>query len=356
MPTGNVRSTLCTQCVRRCGFNADRREAILINIGGIYKYRPCSSVCLVLTAVCSATVLLRSVHTQTAAPTNAKRLITGTHSSDWLIVAHQKSPSGLLLGPRVHMTDAKRALNEELWLAAKEGDVAKVKEKHEAGADVNWRHPWEPPGRLGQFAALHIASDQGHMEVCKYLVEKAHADLKNSGAYGETAFEHINGRTGNGREAIASYLKMKTYACQALDAFVNGLLSCPLLTSVDRTVGFLPAALCKLHWLCKSSSRCSQSPRVARRPSESTGYLDSSVTHESQSAQCCGQMRRVALDGPVDGSRTPRAYLGLDRAPLRERAHLFCVLICQFDIRIVCVFSFPFAFSRPAIWPSRPGC
>ena len=236
------------------------------------------------------------------------------------------------------MTDAKRALNEELWLAAKEGDVAKVKEKHEAGADVNWRHPWEPPGRLGQFAALHIASDQGHMEVCKYLVEKAHADLKNSGAYGETAFEHINGRTGNGREAIASYLKMKTYACQALDAFANALLSCPLLTSVDRTVGFLPAALCKLHWLCKSSSRCSQSPRVARRPSESTGYLDSSVTHESQSAQCCGQMRRVALDGPMDGSRTPRAYLGLDRAPLRERAHLFCVLICQFDIRSVCVF------------------
>ena len=75
------------------------------------------------------------------------------------------------------MADPKREMNEALWLAARDGDLATVKEKHEAGADVNWRHPWEPPGRLGQFAALHIASDQGHMDVAKYLVEKAHADL-----------------------------------------------------------------------------------------------------------------------------------------------------------------------------------
>lgn len=235
------------------------------------------------------------------------------------------------------MTDAKRALNEELWLAAKEGDVAKVKEKHEAGADVNWRHPWEPPGRLGQFAALHIASDQGHMEVCKYLVEKAHADLKNSGAYGETAFEHINGRTGNGREAIASYLKMKTYACQALNAFANPLLSCPpLTTSVDRTPGFTLAALCKPHWLCKNSRRCSQSPQVASRPSESTGCLNSSLFFlhiEVLSAQCClcticAQMRRPTCRAAARAASMP----GFGCTLPRERAEL-CESICHFRYR-----------------------
>ena len=164
------------------------------------------------------------------------------------------------------MADPKREMNEALWLAARDGDLATVKEKHEAGADVNWRHPWEPPGRLGQFAALHIASDQGHMDVAKYLVDKAHADLcvrqsraarfffpflhlpqpegqeafrfllfclfadarkspfalfsqfrrKNHSPYGETAFQHLDGRSGNGREAIASYLKMKAAMQAAL--------------------------------------------------------------------------------------------------------------------------------------------
>lgn len=39
---------------------------------------------------------------------------------------------------------------------------------------------------------------------------------KNHSPYGETAFQHLDGRSGNGREAIASYLKMKTAMQAAL--------------------------------------------------------------------------------------------------------------------------------------------
>ena len=39
---------------------------------------------------------------------------------------------------------------------------------------------------------------------------------KNHSPYGETAFQHLDGRSGNGREAIASYLKMKAAMQAAL--------------------------------------------------------------------------------------------------------------------------------------------
>jgi hypothetical protein len=107
-----------------------------------------------------------------------------------------------------------RAANEALWAAAREGDLAKVQEAHKAGGSANWKNPWEPPGRMNQFTAVHIAADAGHLDVVKYLVEKAGGDMKAKCSYGETPLEHVSGRAG--KEAIQSYLKMKAAMQAAL--------------------------------------------------------------------------------------------------------------------------------------------
>ena len=103
---------------------------------------------------------------------------------------------------------SQRDLDEQMWKAAEAGQLEKVQELKKAGANPNWMHPQEPAGRAYQFTALHIASDKEHIDVVKWLVEKGGADLNKKCSYGESAMQHVDGRSG--KEAIHSYLKMKT--------------------------------------------------------------------------------------------------------------------------------------------------
>jgi len=61
--------------------------------------------------------------------------------------------------------DARQALNDELWTAARKGDAAAVKTLLDRGADVNAKF------RYGA-TALSYAADKGHVEVVKLLIER----------------------------------------------------------------------------------------------------------------------------------------------------------------------------------------
>ena len=101
----------------------------------------------------------------------------------------------------------QRELDELLWDACEKGDLTAAQEYKGKGADPNWMHPQKPPGRAYQFTALHIASDKGHTNIVKWLVEKGGADLNKKSPYGETPGQHCDGRAG--LEEITGYLKMK---------------------------------------------------------------------------------------------------------------------------------------------------
>lgn len=73
-----------------------------------------------------------------------------------------------------------QALNDKLWEAARVGDAAAARAALDAGADVNARF------RYGQ-TALFKASERGHTEVVKLLLERgADASVRDT-FYGETA-------------------------------------------------------------------------------------------------------------------------------------------------------------------------
>ena len=61
--------------------------------------------------------------------------------------------------------DAKQALNDQLWEAARKGDAVMVKALLDKGADVNAKF------RYGA-TALSYASDKGHVEVVNVLLER----------------------------------------------------------------------------------------------------------------------------------------------------------------------------------------
>jgi ankyrin repeat protein len=76
--------------------------------------------------------------------------------------------------------DPKQALNEQLYEAARKGDVAEVKAVLDRGADVNAKF------RYGA-TALFKAAERGHTEVVKLLIERgADVNVKDT-FYGATA-------------------------------------------------------------------------------------------------------------------------------------------------------------------------
>src|SRR5215211_7800302 len=76
--------------------------------------------------------------------------------------------------------DAKQGLNDQLWEAARKGDVATVQTLLDKGADVNGKF------RYGT-TALFKAAERGHTEVVKLLLARgADASVKDT-FYGATA-------------------------------------------------------------------------------------------------------------------------------------------------------------------------
>lgn len=76
--------------------------------------------------------------------------------------------------------DAKQALNEQLWEAARKGDPAEVKTLLDKGADVNAKF------RYGA-TALFKAAERGHTEVVKLLIERGADVGVRDTFYGATA-------------------------------------------------------------------------------------------------------------------------------------------------------------------------
>ena len=86
----------------------------------------------------------------------------------------------LALAPRAAAQDPKQALNDQLYEAARKGDVAEVKAVLDRGADVNAKF------RYGA-TALFKAAERGHTEVVKLLIERgADVNVKDT-FYGATA-------------------------------------------------------------------------------------------------------------------------------------------------------------------------
>ena len=65
----------------------------------------------------------------------------------------------------VPQTADKTALNEELWNAARAGDVARVVKALDSGAEIN-------SGNRYKATALFFAADKGHVEVIKVLLDR----------------------------------------------------------------------------------------------------------------------------------------------------------------------------------------
>src|SRR5215204_4078103 len=94
--------------------------------------------------------------------------------------------------------DAKQALNEQLYEAARKGDVAEVKAALDRGADVNAKF------RYGA-TALFKAAERGHTEVVKLLIERGADVTVKDTFYGATAISWAlqKGHTGVVRAILA---------------------------------------------------------------------------------------------------------------------------------------------------------
>ncbi|MBN2181523.1 MAG: SUMF1/EgtB/PvdO family nonheme iron enzyme [Sedimentisphaerales bacterium] len=79
------------------------------------------------------------------------------------------------------VSDEKRKLNQEFFNAAKKGDLEKVKQLLEKGADLNAN---DTDYIIEGATVLIMASREGHLEIVKFLIEKG-ADVNAVAANGE---------------------------------------------------------------------------------------------------------------------------------------------------------------------------
>lgn len=127
----------------------------------------------------------------------------GTFSSKSRVFPRRRTEwKVIFIGARAAIMPEQRQLDEDLWNAAADGKLDAVKDLKAQGANVNWVHPWLPEGRATQFTSLHIASDHGHLDVVKWLVDKGGASLNSKAAFGETPLDHVAGRTGMGEVRV----------------------------------------------------------------------------------------------------------------------------------------------------------
>jgi outer membrane protein assembly factor BamB len=109
--------------------------------------------------------------------------------------AAQATPAQAAAGQQTvpRTSAAQAALNEELWNAARAGDVAAVTRALERGAEIN-------SGNRYKATALFFAADKGHLEVVKLLLDKG-ADINATDTFYK--MRAIDMAMSNDHEAVA---------------------------------------------------------------------------------------------------------------------------------------------------------
>src|SRR5919106_6111781 len=116
----------------------------------------------------------------------------------------------------------KTALNEELWDAARAGDVARVTQALDRGAEIN-------AGNRYKATALFYAADRGHVEVIKLLLDRG-ADVNALDSFYK--FRPLMMAVMNNHTAAASLL-LERGSEGANDALIMGVQrkNVPLITA-----------------------------------------------------------------------------------------------------------------------------
>ena len=99
--------------------------------------------------------------------------------------------------------------NQNLLIAAQEGNIKGVQDAIKYGADIDYANGY------GCYTPLMYASGYGHLSVVKYLVEEHDADINLCDEDGDTALDWAKM---NGQTAVAEYLNLR------LDSILNSNL------------------------------------------------------------------------------------------------------------------------------------
>jgi outer membrane protein assembly factor BamB len=133
---------------------------------------------------------------------------------------------------------AATAVTEELWNAARDGDVARVTKALEGGADIKGKT------RYGA-TALTFAADKGHVEVVRLLLERGADPNAQDTFYGMRALDMALANSHDGVAALLLERGSKGAAGALMRAVQRGSLSVAraALASPDLTLANLNAAL-----------------------------------------------------------------------------------------------------------------